>query len=659
MKSMKFQTTKTAVILALCALALAGRSHAENRHGASVRILFTNDLHSNYLPFRDVRNKRETLSGGYARLSGLIKRERLSGPACTLALDAGDSSMGTLFHTLFAEDGTDLGMLGMMGYDAVTFGNHEFDFRCGGLASMLRSAKKNHAVLPAVVFSNAVFSDDGKGDRSLREAFASHPVREYAVFEKNGIRTGVFGVMGKEAGIDTPYAKPLSFADPVETADRVAEILRKKEKADLVVCLSHTGIDPSGNAEDDRYIAENARGIDVIISGHAHSATPSPVMAGKTIIVSSGCYGADLGELDMERSGSGFRLKSFRLLPVDASAPVDAAVEERISSMKGLVAARYLSKFGLGFDQVLAESGFDMGPIREAYEKLGRSPVGDMVTDSFRHAVRTAEGKMHEPVSLAVAPLGHIRDTVMKGRIAVSDAFRILSIGMGEDGSPGYPLVAFYLSGGEIRNLLEVEASIAPYKKDAHLQISGARFTYNPHRMIFDRITSVMIDAGNGIMAPIEDSKLYRVCMNLFNARMFERVGDLSHGLITMEPKDRDGRPLASLESAIVRAGGGELKEWMALAQFMKSFRDRDGNGIPDVPEKYDGREERSSSEPSWNPVSLLAGGGPLTMAAAHIFAGSASLAGVMLFRLAKRRRYRSIPGRQQPGGVIVKNHPL
>jgi 5'-nucleotidase/UDP-sugar diphosphatase len=264
-----------------------------------------------------------------------------------------------------------------------------------------------------------------------------------------------------------------------------------------------------------------------------------------------------------------------------------------------------------------------------------------MITDAYRYAVETAEGKNYEYIHLVIDPLGLIRDSFRRGRIAVSDVFGVLSLGLGEDGFPGYPLVAVYITGDEMKDLLEVETSVAPYKTDAHFQLSGVKLTYNPHRLPFDRVTDVQVRDAAGSYRPLERGKLYRICMNSYTAKMVGFVQRVSHGLIRLTPKDRAGLPVSNIKDARIDAdplkpGIQELKEWVALATYMKSFPDTDGNGVPNIPRKYHEPEDRINSAPSWNPVRLIAGGNRITCGAFAATILVLCLSGLLLWKIRK-----------------------
>ncbi|MBA4423556.1 MAG: bifunctional metallophosphatase/5'-nucleotidase, partial [Syntrophus sp. (in: bacteria)] len=259
-------------------------------------ILFTHDLHSYFLPQRIAAPDGPPVErGGYAKLLSLI-RENREGDR-TLLVDAGDFSMGTLFHTTFMTEAAELRLMAAMGYDVMTLGNHDFDFHLDGLAKALRKARAAEKKLPVIVASNVVFSPDGKGDGNLKEAFREYPVVPYAVIERRGVRIGLFGIMGKDAQVDTPFAKPVTFGDPVETSKKMADLLKNKEKADFIVCLSHTGTSKVKKNSEDENLARAVPEIDVIVSGHTHTTLSQPIVIGKTLIVSAGSYGAYLGRL--------------------------------------------------------------------------------------------------------------------------------------------------------------------------------------------------------------------------------------------------------------------------------------------------------------------------------------------------------------------------
>lgn len=205
-------------------------------------ILHTNDMHSNLIgmaPSSDYTpgtlNDDATL-GGFARLATLIakrkKAREAQGPV--LILDAGDYSMGTAFGAAIRETGAELQLMSLMGYDATTFGNHEYDLGPEGMAAAIGVAAKAGRI-PAVVASNTDFSGSDPSLTGLQALAGDKAVRRHAVIERNGLRFGLFGLMGKEAVFYAPGAGAIAFPDAVETGKEMVELLR--ETGELVVTL--------------------------------------------------------------------------------------------------------------------------------------------------------------------------------------------------------------------------------------------------------------------------------------------------------------------------------------------------------------------------------------------------------------------------------------
>jgi len=605
----------------LLIIIFAGSSSAAGNQDRELLILFTHDLHSYLLPHQILTEEGNKMQrGGFAKLAYMIKEQRLMHQRKSLLVDAGDFSIGTLFHTSFLQEASELWLMGKMGYDVVTLGNHDFDFHADGLARMLQSARSKSKQIPVMVASNIVFSKNDPGDATLKQAILSYPVKEYTIIKKNGMRIGLFGIMGKDASHDAPFAKPLTFADPIRVSKRMVDILKNKEKVDIVICLSHSGTLPVKEYSEDEILAREVPQIDVIISGHTHRILPQPIVIGKTIIVSSGRYGENLGILKIiYTKGKDIRLAAYDLQSITAGIPDNITIAKDISGYKDIVNRNFLSAYRLTFDQVIAESDFNMESLASAHANPREMGLGNIITDAYRYAIQKAEGKNYEYVHFALVPLGLIRDSFQKGKIKVADVFQVLSLGTGIDGVAGYPLLAFYINGRELKDILEVETSVAPLKKvDAHLQVAGVKFKFNPRRILFDRVTQVLVQDEKSDYKPLDTQKLYRVCSNLYTAGMINYVSSVSNGLLSIKPKDKNGRVLPDIKQAIIYMDKNspeakELKEWIALVQYMRSFPDINKNGIPDIPEKYQKPEGRIQAEPSMNPVKLITGGNAIT----------------------------------------------
>lgn len=607
-----------------------------------VTILFTHDLHSNLLPhYEKAENGSVQETGGFERLAGAIKQERQRVGNSIILLDAGDFSEGTLFHTLFPDEALELRLMDAMGYDAITFGNHDFNFYPSGTARMLRSArmKSSSASLPQMVISNLRIRDGDNPDNIKLVKFLTneYPVRSYTIIERNGLRIGIFGLLGKDAAEDATYSYPLSFANPIKTALRFAKTLKEKEQADLVICLSHSGTDPVKRYSEDENLAINAPDIDVIISGHSHTVLHKPIRVENTLVVSAGCYSNWLGILDLDiEKGKPVSLAGYRLQKIDSSVPGDKQIASTITNFKNLVEKRYLSHFGYQFDQIVARQPFHGPTLDDCYANPGENGLGNLVTDAYRYAITQAEsGRRH--IDVAIDVLGCIRSSFYKGDIRVSDVFRTLSLGPEQYGYCGNTLLVAYLSGHDLKNLLEVETSIAPKKKDALLSVSGLRFRYNPNRMIFDRVTSIEIESPDNQFHRIDSERLYSVAINSYLADLIGLIDKKSLGILHITLRDENGNPVENKNRLTVTRNEEPLREWVALAEYLSSFPEKEGK--PTIPEGYAVPEGRIIAEPSWNPITLLSGGTWVTASADILIIAILVLIFLLFRKLIRRDR--------------------
>ena len=249
------------VLVVLCILALIPTAAASNEN---VTILFTHDLHSHFEPAVDGDG---VSYGGYARLKYVIDAQKSKDPDALL-VDGGDFSMGTLFQTIYETEAAEIRLMGAMGYDVTTFGNHEFDYRAKGIANMLHAAVDSGEMLPQIVEANYKPAPDNEDRQMVLDAMERYGVQEYTVITRGGINFAVFGING----IDSHACAPMSgmeLEDPVEAAKRVVqEIEDSVPQPRVVICLSHSGTDEDQKKSEDEQLAAKVDGIDVIISGH-------------------------------------------------------------------------------------------------------------------------------------------------------------------------------------------------------------------------------------------------------------------------------------------------------------------------------------------------------------------------------------------------------
>ena len=215
-------------------------------------VLHTNDTHSTILPLN--QNLADTLKagrGGFMRRITMLKEERQKNPDLLL-FDSGDFSQGSPYFTMYKGE-VEGDLMNMMGYDAGTIGNHEFDFGMDVMANMFRRFN-----FP-IVCSNYDF----------RGTVVEHLVKDYVILKRNGLKIGVFGLSPKLDGlVDSKNCVGVKFLDPIEQANRVVSILKKK-KCDVIILLSHLGWDVLGVSDEELIAA--TRDIDLVLGGHSHS----------------------------------------------------------------------------------------------------------------------------------------------------------------------------------------------------------------------------------------------------------------------------------------------------------------------------------------------------------------------------------------------------
>ena len=640
MKFRRFSAFFLALLLAvLCVLPVGAVAEGCTQETNVTTILFTHDLHSHFLPQSTAEGGE---SGGYARLKTVIDGERAMNPDALL-VDGGDFSIGSLIQTLYTTQAAELRTMGAMGYDAVTIGNHEFDHKGTGFAEMLNSAKAAQQaavelllvdarpledmdayrerfgpvtpVLPTLLEANYAPADDNQDRAFIRSAMEDYGVTDCMTLERGGVTYGLFGLMG----VDSDECAPTSGftrTDAAKAAKRCVETL-KGEGAEIIVCLSHSGTGDSLASSEDEELAKAADGIDVIVSGHTHSTLAEPLVVNDTYIVSSGPYCQNLGSLTFSWDDGGEkRLLDYRLIPIDETVAENPEIAGLVEQWKDMVGETYLARYGLTYDEVLTHTDCDLTTPASAVQE--NNGLGTLVSDAFLWADRTLDAAYADsPHTVSVTADGVLRANLPAGDLTVAMAFDVLSMGVGEDGTSGFPLVAVYLTGKELKAAMEVDASVTPIMPAAQLYMSGAKYAFNTKRMFFNRVydaalTDVTFDeSGTGNAYEIDDNALYRVVTGMYSAQMLGTVKSKSMGLLSLEPKQANGTPVTDFADCILYdANGNELKEWYALAAYLEQFGE---DGLPDrYAAPANGCKQVSDS---FAPGQLLAGWNGITWA--------------------------------------------
>ncbi len=278
------QKTVAGTAFAALALPFEGLAFSKTRH---LTVLHTNDVHSYIDPFPADDPKNPNL-GGVARRAFLIEKIRQENPN-VLLLDAGDQFQGTPYFNCYGGE-VEYKLMSMMKYDVATLGNHEFDNGIDGFYSQL---------------PNANF-DFVSANYDFKNTLLDGVVKPYKIFYKNGIKVGVFGLGVELQGlVDKRNYKETVYLDPIEVTQSIVQDLKKQQKCDLIICLSHLGYDYKNDAVkvSDLKLGAATSNIDLIIGGHTHTFMERPKIIknveGKDVVINQvGCYGLNLGRID-------------------------------------------------------------------------------------------------------------------------------------------------------------------------------------------------------------------------------------------------------------------------------------------------------------------------------------------------------------------------
>jgi 5'-nucleotidase / UDP-sugar diphosphatase len=582
-------------------------------------ILHTNDLHSSligtgpaadYTPFK---LNDDAIRGGYARLAAMITERKAArshqGPV--LVLDAGDYSMGTAFGAAIRETGGELQLMSRMGYDAITFGNHDFDLGPDGLGQVIGVAAKAGRI-PAVVASNTKLAASDATLADLQRLAGDGVIRRYLVIERGGIRFGIFGLLGKEAMFyTTPGA--VSFSDAIETGAEMVKVLRETEKVDVVICLSHGGLEqgPDGRFTDgdDVRLAKAVPGIDVVIGGHSHTELREAIIVnGRTPVVQTGKESENLGELVIALDGGKLTVEYCQLHPIDDTITGDVAIAVEIDQLKKTVTEAVFASRGYRIDQPLAIAPRD---LPNTFTDLAAGTIlANLVTDSFRHATKadigfTANGLMRAGFSRGKS-----------GVQTVYDVFAVAPLGAGVvDTTAGSALVTAWFTGLELKHLLEFLLVDNPAHPGEYFpRASGMRFRYDPSRPKFDVVMAIELgdlDRGyHAIDISGKDERLYSLTCPLYLGMIIMAIPKYTKGKLALVPKSKEGEPLKSKVEALddprsstahllpppgtvdkgsVVMGAGkdairEIKEWQAIMDYLRGLPVQSKGELPAIP---------------------------------------------------------------------------
>jgi 5'-nucleotidase/UDP-sugar diphosphatase len=464
---MRIKKTVFAVLAALTVLSLVpgcnGIPKPPRREAGKTYelvLLHTNDHHGSVLPNNGL--------GGVAEVAAFVKQVKAAN-AQVLLVDAGDINTGTALSNMFDAE-PDIKAYNIMGYDAATFGNHEFDFP-GKLETQMATA-----AFPFV--SSNIKTSDGK-------FLGGH---QYLVKDYDGFRVGIFGITTLRTKVIASPDKSLEFIPEIEAAAAVVKFLREKVRADIIIGLTHTG--DVKEAEDhvtSLELAAAVPGIDILVDGHSHSFFEAPKTVGSTYIVSANEWGKYVGQGRLSvRDG---KLSGFAWQPVEIKG---FTPDPEVSAM----IAPYIEKANASLKEVVGEAAeeFVFGNRLPRYQE---TTIGNMVTDANVWYFRTV---YNQEIDFAFHNGGNIRASLPKGSLTQEQILTVLPF-------ENY-LYIVSLKGSQVLELFNFIATIQQGAGGFPQFSKEVRYTLD-YTGGTRRVSGLTIGG-----APVDPDKTYRFCTN-------------------------------------------------------------------------------------------------------------------------------------------------
>lgn len=556
--------------------------------------------------------------GGYARLTAKIAQLRLASMGegiPSLLVDSGDFLMGTVYDFTLGEMPAAFYFMEFMEYDAITLGNHEFDYGPAGLAMILNNALGEDGsgfTVPIIATNMKTDGVDGTDDDGIEAFVAAGVIRDLMIKTlDNGLKVGIIGLLGNTAENDAPLAPPVTFDHDYEFIQQQVDYLKNEMGAHIVVALSHSGItDPDGiPGGDDVLMAQNVNGIDIIASGHEHQMTDSVVVENGTRIICAGNYGKNLSQLDITvEIGTGVTDAMLTNHDIDDATAGDPSMDYMMEMIDAGIDEVLVSQLGLEMNTVIAGSGSDnlIKPYGGA-----ESGMGNLVADSLRYMLGGMDG------GIGIVASGVVRNSFDLGQqVSFADMYSVLPLGMTLDPTqqnvPGYPLMQVFLTGDHLKNMCQLNAYVtASQDSDFLAMLSGsgdpalvglAFALSNLQADYYLNVSGIQyahFDAAGGYMVVPDSVKIYNgfdfscqfPAVDIDDETMYPCVFDIYMFLIVQSedlqmllgalglpitPLDNMGEPVtvsnmldSRLDRDPVTEGIQEVKEWMAFLTFL------------------------------------------------------------------------------------------
>ncbi|MBX0316852.1 bifunctional metallophosphatase/5'-nucleotidase [Planococcus glaciei] len=493
---MKGKIFKTAIAAALTAsvIGVQAPNSAQAAEGDfELTIMHTNDTHANL--------------DQVAKRAGIVNDIRSKKPN-NLLLDAGDVFSGTLYFNTF-QGQADAEMMKLMDYDAMTFGNHEFDL----------GANDGHQALSEFMFAAGVPFVSANADFSQNPYIKDYQNPEYTrVFEDGEIYNGIIKeIDGEEVGIfglTTAETKDISspgdvtFSNYIEAAKEAVAAF-EAEGVDKIIALTHIGLNDSAKYDNDMTLAAEVQGIDIIVGGHTHTKIQPPIVVENgdpIVIVQANEYGKFLGQLDVTFNDAGVITSHTGVLHEVAKTALapDTEVAAALKKYSDEIDAIKTQPTGAEA-KVALNGGRSQTPGDGVGVRASETNLGNLITDGMLAKAKTVDAE----TVIAVQNGGGIRASIDAGPITYGEVLTTLPF--------GNSLAIMNLTGAELKAALEHSVSEYPNELGAFLHVAGMKFTFDPAKPAGSRVTSVSVKEGDSFTA-LNLAKNYKVATNTFIA---------------------------------------------------------------------------------------------------------------------------------------------
>ncbi|WP_084591296.1 S-layer homology domain-containing protein [Ureibacillus sinduriensis] len=477
----------------------------------TLNLTYTNDSHANVEK--------------YPRLVTAAKEVKNAKPNSVL-VHAGDVFSGTLYFNEFKGQ-ADLEFMNLMGYDMMTFGNHEFDLGSSpeghkALADFIKGAK-----FP-FVSSNIDFSKDSNLQGLFSDLNSSNPkdgqIYNGIVKEIDGQKVGFFGLTTAEtADISSPGA--VEFEDYIKEAEKAVKAFENMG-VNKIVAITHIGYDDNAAVDNDLELAKKVEGIDVIVGGHSHTKLDKPYVVGTgdapTVIVQAYQYNDYLGTLDVtfDRNGK-VVLSEGNLIDINAKVKdgdgkevykfaEDAEAVAKLAPYKTVVEKTAGTQIGVELKERLVNPRTsDAGNTEGISVRKNETILGNIITDGMlEKAKKAVPGKN---IIMALQNGGGIRAAIEAGPVTVGEVITVLPY--------GNTLATMDLTGAEIKQAFETSFKSYPSESGGFLHVSGAKVEFDSSKPVGQRVVSVKYKDGSGNFTELKDSENYTIATNAFTAK--------------------------------------------------------------------------------------------------------------------------------------------